>query len=136
MFKKYIICVNSESHIQQDDFKRATTTYEKVSVKIMYDNHKQFKLFFVYNIETMIMQFVPFIRKSISIIWKLIVEMKIINIYCLVLDMVNEFIDIGIQTLLVMWISYCQQKVLLYGTHVYSLDAQTMLQNTIKYLIF
>lgn len=102
----------------------------------MYDNHQQFKSFFVYNIETMIMQFVPFIRKSISVIWKLIVEMKIINIYCLVLDMINEFIDIGIQTLLMMWISYCQQKVLLYGTHVYSLDAQTMLQNTIKYLIF
>lgn len=136
MFKKYIIFVNSESHIQQYEFKCATTIYEKVSVEIMYDNHKQFKSIFVYNIKTMIMQFVPFIRKSISVIWKLIVEMKIINIYCLVLDMVNEFIDIGIQTLMLMWISYCQQKVLLYGTHVYSLDAQTMLQNTIKYLIF
>lgn len=136
LFKKYIIFVNSESHIQQYNFKRATTIYEKVSVEIMYDNHKQFKSIFVYNIKTMIMQFVPFIRKSISVIWKLIVEMKIINIYCLVLDMVNEFIDKGIQTLMLMWISYCQQKVLLYGTHVYSLDAQTMLQNTIKYLIF
>lgn len=80
MFKKYIICVNSESHIQQDDFKRATTKYEKVSVKIMYDYHKQFKSFFVYNIETMIMQFVPFICKRISVFWKLIIEMKFNNI--------------------------------------------------------
>lgn len=64
MFKKYIIFVNSESHIQQYDFKCATTIYEKVSVEIMYDNHKQFKSIFVYNIKTMIMQFVPFIRKK------------------------------------------------------------------------
>lgn len=118
MFKKYIIFVNSESHIQQYNFKRATTIYEKVSVEIMYDNHKQFKSIFVYNIKTMIMQFVPFIRKSISVIWKLIVEMKIINIYCLVLDMVNEFIDIGIQTLMLMWISYCQQKKCCYMAHM------------------
>lgn len=62
----------------------------------MYDNYKQFKLIFVYNIKIMIMQFVFFICKSIFVIWKFIVEMKIINIYCLVLDMVNEFIDIGI----------------------------------------
>lgn len=60
----------------------------------MYDNYKQFKLFFVYNIEIMIMQFVFFICNFV--IWKFKVEMKIINIYCLVLDMVNEFIDIGI----------------------------------------
>lgn len=54
--------------------------------------------------------------------------MKIFKSCCLVLDMVNEFIVIGIQTLLMMWISYCQQKMLLYGTPVYFLNAQTMLQ--------
>lgn len=41
--------------------------------------------------------------------------------------MANVFIDIGIQKRLMMWILYCQQK---YGTPVYSLDAQTMLQKS------
>lgn len=52
------------------------------------------------------MQFVPFLCRNVSLIWK----MKIINGYCLVFQMVYVIIDKGIQTLMMKWISYCQQQ--------------------------
>lgn len=49
------------------------------------------------------------------------VEMKIIYGYCSVFQMVHVIIDIGIQTLMMMWISYIQQKsVAIWHTCVFS----------------
>lgn len=42
--------------------------------------------------------------------------------------MVYVIIDKGIQTLMMKWISYVNNKVLLYGTPEYSVNAQTVLQ--------
>lgn len=44
--------------------------------------------------------------------------------------MVYVIIDKGMQTLMMKWISYVNNKVLLYGTPEYSVNAQTVLQLT------